>query len=80
MEKRLPRGQPVGSLWVFFFLEEMFLVSSLSENPAGQDLRLRECAPGAPSACLHYSLGCVFEKSCVNGFLQTIPFKMHSRG
>lgn len=40
--------------WVFVgFSEKMFLVSSISENPAGQDLRLRECAPGAPSACLH---------------------------
>lgn len=29
------------------FSEKKFLVSNLSENPAGQDLRLRECARGA---------------------------------
>lgn len=56
------------------FSEKMFLVSSLSENPAGQDLRLRECARGAlagdPPAFIS-ALAAFFEKSCVNGFLRT---------
>lgn len=39
---------PARSQWVFVgFHKKMFLVFSLSENPAGQDLRLRECACGA---------------------------------
>lgn len=33
------KGFPEGSQWVFAGFQRCFLVSCLSENPAGQDLR-----------------------------------------
>lgn len=71
-KKRLPRGQPVG---LCGFSEKMFSVSSLSENPAGQDLR--ESAQGALSVdppVFISALAAAFLKSHVQmGFCKLNP-------